>query len=428
VKFELKRLRRATLLALSLLFLSCQIPNSGTVEPSVIQLGVAMPMTGSLSARGPSRRKAAELAMEHLNEVGGIDGKKIQLFHVDSATNGPIAAQRVREMFAQHPDIQALIGPSGSQESREVLTVMKEKQRPMISPASTSAIFSNTDDNGYFFRTVPSDAFQGQILAAKIRDFGFTKVATLYVDNAYGQSLNQVLKTDLETHQGQVIAEVKYPEAVKVSYDEEIKQLLSQPVEAVCFIGYPGEAPAIFNAWLKSGLAPELKWFFSDGLKAAEIVQGVSQPEKLDTSIGSIPAASSQQGDSLFFQDAYIQRYGDFPVSFAANTYDALILASLAIQRTRFSSTKDLREAIREVASPPGTVIRPGKENLKEALRLLAKGEDIDYQGVSGDLNMDAVGDVRNDYEIWTLKNGFIFRVETFSIAGLEIPKARRFS
>lgn len=412
------------MLALSFLSFSCNPPNSPPIEPPVVKLGVAVPLTGSLAARGPSRRKAAELAAEHLNQVGGVDSKQIKLFHVDSATSGPIAAQRVREMFVQNPDIQALIGPSGSQESRDVLTVMKEKQKPMISPASTSALFSSIDDGGYFFRTVPSDAFQGQILAAKIREFGFKKVATLYVDNTYGQSLNDVLKADLDKHQIQVQAQIKYPEAVKPDYDAEIKQLLSQSVDAVCFIGYPGEAPGIFNAWLKSGLVPQLKWFFSDGLKAAEIVQGVSSPEKLDTSLGAIPASSSQMADAQFFQEAYIQRYGDFPVSYAANTYDALILSALALQRTRFSQTKDLRQAIREVASPPGTQIRPGKDGLKQALQLLAKGEDIDYQGVSGDLNMDEVGDVRNDYEIWTLKNGFILRVETFSIAGLEDKKA----
>jgi len=407
------------MLALSFLSFSCQMPGTSPQESPSVQLGVAMPITGSLSAKGPSRRKAADLATQHLNLAGGIHNMPVKLFHIDSATNGTLAAQRVKDLLDQNPKIQALIGPSSSQESRQVLDIVKEKKIPMISPASTSAIFSSLEDEDYFFRTVPSDAFQGQILVSKIHDFGFKKIATLYIDNAYGQSLNQVIKKGLKKNGAEVLNEIAYPEAIKTSYLEEIKALFKQPVEAVCFIGYPGEAPAIFNAWMSSGLAPDIKWFFSDGLKASEIVQGVEHPEKLDTSIGTIPSASSQQGDFQFFQDAYIAEYGDFPVSFAGNTYDSVLLAALAIQRTHFSSTHDLRQAIREVASPPGTQIRPGQEGLKQALALLAKGEDIDYQGVSGDLNMDQVGDVRNDYEIWTLKNGFIFRVETFSISGL---------
>lgn len=407
------------MLALIPLLLSCQLPNSGTAELPRIKLAVAIPITGSLSSKGPSRLKAAELAMEHINQAGGIGNIPLKLYPIDSATNGTIAAQRVRELLDQHPDIQALIGPSSSQESLQVLEVMKSRQKPMISPASTSATFTTLDDGGYFFRTVPSDAFQGQILAAKIRDFNFKKIGLLYVNNAYGQSLHAVVKTEVEKHGGQIVSAVSYPEAVQSRYDSEINRLLETKPEAVCFIGYPGEAPGIFNSWLASGKSPQLKWFFSDGLKAAEILQGVSNPLQLDGSLGTLPGTSSQPEDSQFFQDAYVQKYGEFPQSYASNSYDAVILAALALQRSQNAHNLDLRQAIREVASPPGIEIRPGQANLQQALKLLSQGQDIDYQGVSGDLNMDAVGDVRNHYEIWTLKNGFIFRVETFSINSL---------
>lgn len=375
-------------------------------------------MTGSLSSKGPSRLKAVELAVEHINQVGGVANLPLQLYSLDSATNGTIAAQRVRQLLEQHPDIQILIGPSSSQESLQVLEVMKNYQKPMISPASTSAIFSTLDDEGYFFRTVPSDTFQAKILAAKIQDFNFKRVALLYINNAYGQSLQAALKEEVEKYGGQIVSTVSYPETIQAHYDSEINRLLEANPEAICLIGYPKEAPAIFNSWISSGKSPQLKWFLSDGLKAAEILQDVSKPLLLDTSLGVLPGTSSQPEDSQFFQDAYVQKYGEFPVSYAENSYDALILAALALQRARYSHL-ELRQAIHDVASPPGITIHPGIGNLQQALQLLSQGKDIDYQGVSGNLDMDAVGDVRNHYEIWTLKNGFIFRVETFSIDSL---------
>ena len=103
--------------------------------------------------------------------------------------------------------------------------------------------------------------------------------------------------------------------------------------------------------------------------------------------------------------DLFVERsqamHGEGPSGpFDAHTYDAVILAFLAIEKAGESSGPAIKEALLAVASPPGVKV----SDPAEALKLIREGKDIDYEGASGNVNMDEVGDVLSAYEVWEIQ------------------------
>lgn len=376
-----------------------------------LRLVTLLPLTGSLASKGPSRERAAKLAALHINQAGGLSSGRLRLDHLDSGTSAEIALEQLSAYLRTgKPDV--VIGASSSQVSREVLKLAQQERFSMISPASTASSFTTADTSDLFFRTAPSDAFQGTVLAERIYESGVRRLGLIYQDDAYGVSLKETLASAFVALGGEIVQNLPYLQGDTESLISSVPVFLQTPVDGICLIGYPQEAPDIFNAWITSALQPQVKWFFSDGLKAAQTVAGVKEPFRLDQSFGTIPSSLPQEASARFEQD-YLAAYQEIPVSFAAHTYDAVALAALAAQRRAQRPEMSFADALREVSSPPGKVVGPGEKSLKEALLALAQGESVNYEGASGNVDFDAQGDVLSDYEIWTFKSGFIFRVET---------------
>lgn len=398
---------------------ACQNPASAPTGTSAQQavgarLVTVLPLTGALAANGPSREKAARLAADHIHEAGGLASGRLQLDHLDSGTQAAHAQAQLQTYIAAQGAPDALIGASSSQVSRQLLQEAVRGGFPMISPASTAASFTTEDPRQLFFRTAPSDAFQSTILADRIYESGVRRLGVIYLDDAYGSSLKETLQKAFVQQGGAVVTAVPYQPNQTEALSAALDALWQTSLDGVCLVGYPQEAPQIFNHWLASGLQPELRWFFSDGLKSAETLAGVSAPFRLDQSLGTVPSSLPQEASARFEQD-YLAAYQGVPVSFAAHTYDAVVLAALALQLRHFQKDLSWSEALQQVSGPPGKLVGPGVLGLKEALRLLAEGQAVNYEGASGSVDFDAQGDVLSDYEIWTFKSGFIFRVETRS-------------
>ena len=84
------------------------------------------------------------------------------------------------------------------------------------------------------------------------------------------------------------------------------------------------------------------------------------------------------------------------------------MLLALAIEKAGEAEGTALRDAIREVANPPGERVGPGAEGLGRALELLRDGIDINYEGAAGPHDFDQFGDVITSIEVWTIQDGKI--------------------
>jgi ABC-type branched-subunit amino acid transport system substrate-binding protein len=279
-----------------------------------------------------------------------------------------------------------------------------------ISPASSAANISYLEadkDTDLLFRTNLSDALQGVRLAALAREKGYNKVSSLYVDNAYGQSIDRVFTESFGKEY--VVANVAHPDgSVNSSFTTELSWLAVNGSEALAAFSYPHQIDIYVKEAIDYGFFKN--FLFASGGKSKNLVTLVGA-EALEGMCGTQPGLA--QSDSLeLFKANYQKKFGEIPSLFpyAAATYDAIVSATLAayaaeVARETVTGTT-IRNHLRKVAGPDGERVVAGLDSLKRAKSLLDQGKDINYLGASGEVDYDAVGDVARPVDVWCYQNG----------------------
>jgi ABC-type branched-subunit amino acid transport system substrate-binding protein len=379
--------------------LATGLPRLGqAAEP--IKIGTLFDYTGALEAYGKPVQNGAVLAAEQLNKAGGPLGRMIELVHRDSQTN-PTAAIDAAKKLVEVDRVVAIVGSLGSGVSIAVATsVTVPSGIVQISPASTSPQLTDLDDKGFLFRTCPSDALQGKVSGRLAKELGFQSVATIYVNNPYGAGLSKNFAQALQAAGGKVLATVAYEEG-KPSYRGEVEQALRNKPEALAMFSYPENGVTVMRQALELGFKG--KFLLADGMKAPEVVQNVGA-QYLKNTYGTAPGARDSNAKSRFLE-AYTARFGEKPPKpYIDNAYDAVAVLGLAIHQAKSSDPKAIREAIAQVANPPGDAIEPGA--FEQAFLLLAQGKKINYRGASGEIDFDEYGDVVSPIEVWKIDEG----------------------
>jgi branched-chain amino acid transport system substrate-binding protein len=246
----------------------------------------------------------------------------------------------------------------------------------MISPSATSPGLTTLDDKGLFFRTAPSDARGGQILADITKDRKIKSVAITYTNNDYGKGLADVYEAAVKAH-GISVTTVTAHEDGKADYSAEVATLASAGGDAVAVIGYLDQGgKGIIQGSLDSGAFDT--FILSDGMIGQSLVDTFG--EGLSKSFGSLPG-STGKGAGVFATIA--EAAGIDPSGpYTGESYDAAALIVLAMQAGGSADRASIAKNVMAVANGPGKKIYPGQ--LKKALDLLAKGKAVDYEGATG--------------------------------------------
>jgi ABC-type branched-subunit amino acid transport system substrate-binding protein len=370
-----------------------------------------MPMTGDLQAFGPSSLSGIELAIKQINEAGGVlDGRDLGVVVGDTQTAAQAAVDAAQKLV-NVDNVTGMIGALSSGNSGPVATsVTGPTGVPQISSASTAPVLSDIEDNDYFFRTVPADSLQGVVLAQVVKGQGMDTVSVMYINNDYGEGLATAFQNAYAEEGGSIAASLAY-EPGNASYRGELQNAAGDGSEALVLIGYPENGVAILRQALEGGFFQN--FVFTDGMKTPDIIDAVGA-QYMNGSIGTAPQAVTDSPAAMAFKDAYNAEYGELPPKpFIDSAYDAAFLLALAIEKAGSTDRTAVRDALRDVANPPGTEIMPGEwEKAKQAL---ANGEDVDYVGAAGSQNFDDKGDVPGTFAFWAIENGEIVTREVLS-------------
>jgi ABC-type branched-subunit amino acid transport system substrate-binding protein len=394
-----------SLLVLASFVLASCAPAAPDVE--TLKVGEMHPFTGPLAEFGEPEHQAALLAAKHLEEAGYT----IETVFGDTETSAIPAVDAARRLV-EVEGVHVLIGAAASGVTvpiAEAVTIPNEV--PQISYASTSPLLTflpADQDADFLFRTCPSDALQGPVLAKMLNEEGITSVATLYVNNPYGQGLNDQFKLAYQDLGGTILAEIPHDEEVSPSYTAELAQATEGNPEALIAISYTGHASIYLKEAIEGGFIDNFR--FVDGTKSETDIPEAVGAEALEGMCGTAPGAA--ETDSLTtFNETYIAEYGEIPpIPFQTNTYDAVVIAALAAYEAQVAGEEltpiAVRDHLRSVAGPPGEQVFAGPESLTRALELLADGQEIDYVGAAGDVNFDQFGDVVTPIDIWCYYDG----------------------
>lgn len=368
----------------------------GPAAAQDVKIGAAMPLTGDLAAFGENDAKGVELAVNEINAQGGVLGQELGLAIADTRTSPQAGVDAARKLVNVE-NVAGIVGALSSGVTIPIArTVTSQEGVPQISNASTSPVITGLEDNGYLFRTVPSDKLQGKVLGDIVHEQGVRDVAAVYVNNDYGEGLAEVFKGRFEELGGKVHAMLPY-EKGKASYRGELQQAAENEPEALLLVGYPENGTTIIRQAIEGGYFS--RFILTDGMKAPEVVDAIGGQYLKDT-IGSTPTAVGGEG-AEHFEEAYEKAYGQLPPKpFIDTAYDAAYLLALAMQKAGSTDGAQMRDALHEVANPPGLKVGPGE--WKKAAEAIANGEDVNYEGAAGPHDFDENGDVPGVIEHWT--------------------------
>ena len=342
-----------------------------------IKMGIILGFTGPIESLTPAMAASAELAFKEASDSGSLlGGKKISVERADSTCVDSAAATSAAEGLVSG-GVVAIMGADCSGVTGAIATnVAVPNGVVMISPSATSPGLTDLKDNGYFFRTAPSDARGGQILANITKDRKIKSVAITYTNNDYGKGLADVYAAAVKAHGIKVTAVTSHEDG-KADYSAEVATLASAGGDAVAVIGYLDQGgKGIIQGSLDSGAFDT--FILSDGMIGQSLVDTFGK--SLSKSFGSLPG-STGKGAGVFTKVAKAAGI-DSSGPYTGESYDAAALIILAMQAGGKADRATVQQNVMSVANAPGKKIYPGE--LKKALDLLAKGKAINYEGATG--------------------------------------------
>src|SRR5918998_905049 len=370
-------------------------------EAGPLRVAVLFPFTGDLSDFGDPFLQAAELAVNEINAAGGVNCQPIELVQGDSATSPQQAVEEARRLI-ELEGVSAIIGPAGS---GETLPVAESVTGPAgvleVTMSATSPALTIANDNDFLFRTVISDAAQGVVMADVAREQGFETACVLYVNNAYGQGLNDAFSERFTAEGGTITAQVPH-EQEQASYASELAQCTEGGPDVLVGAAYPESGRVFLRELVESGNAPAL--IFSDGLQSPDMFAELGW-EVFEGNYGTAAGAPETDAAAIF-EEAWEEAYGEVPaVPYLREINDAIYLIALAAEQADSTDSAAIRDALREVASEPGTAVGPGQEGWQAAVASIDAGEDVNYEGAAGPVDLDENGDVsRGTIIIWQVQ------------------------
>ena len=362
-----------------------------------LRIGDVAAFTGPLASFGPSFYKAAQMAVAMANKDAKAAGVKL---HVtiksgDEGSSPQAAVSAARNLAAS--GIDCLLGGTSTGDSIAMAQAVTIPRRiTQIAPTASSSLFTavHKRSGGLTFRTIPLDNFQVTVLAhymaQQLHGAKGKLVSVAGRNDSYGQPATQAFASVWRKLGGRVQGPVLYdPNAA--SYESEAARIVANNPKAIVIEDFPETYAKVGAALLRTGKFSASKLYTTSGFPAT-IPAGT--PAAALNGAWVIQPGQPKSGKVI---GAYNRAYARFPAApkaqqpFNTNNFDAAMLCILASVAAKSSNGAKIAKKVIPVSGPPGkqyTFLQ-----LTAALKALNQGKDIDYQGVSGPLDLNASGD-----------------------------------
>lgn len=341
-------------------------------EPGEIKIGAILPLTGEAALYGESIKKGIDLGVMQINELGGIQDKKISIIYEDSKALPADGVSALRKLIDVQK-VSVIIGDAVSSVTLAIAPIAEKDKVVILSPLSSSPAITNAGD--FIFRNVPSDLFQGKVAAYfSIKDQSWHSLAILYINNDYGVGLRDTFSSVVETLGGKIVASEAYEQG-STDFRTQLSKIKQANPEVVFVIGYREAAQILVQA-------KEIR------LKARILGTGLFEdPEIIKVAKNAaeevfytIPQYTSDSLNPIIreFVKAFKERNGSEPDIISAYGYDAIRIMAFAMSKSKLTS-----------------------ETIKDQLYNIK-----DFEGVTGKISFDENGDIIQPMGVKIIKEG----------------------
>lgn len=326
-------------------------------------IGAYLPQTGPGASLGEPMVAAVRATVEHINEVGGVLGQEVGFEVLDEGSaTGPAPLLAL--------GVDAIVGPASSRNAMAQLSSIVQPGTGVVtcSPTATARSLDDYPDNGYFFRTVPSDTLQMAAIARRAERTGVSSVAIGYLDDPYGRGLANELRDEIERRGRQeVVARVPFG-ADQEDLTTVVAELLAQEPGLIVVLGDADDGGRLLSALDSATPDDTAQVIVNDAIRTAASIQQLS-PGFRSRVTGIAPLATSDEVDGYF----------------AAHAVDCVNLIALAAAEAGSDSPSDIRLWMAPVSGGGRQC-----DSFEDCVTLQRQGLQIDYNGLSGPIELSS--------------------------------------
>ncbi|NQU77281.1 ABC transporter substrate-binding protein [Candidatus Falkowbacteria bacterium] len=350
------------------------VSRKGPGEEDPIKIGTLLPLTGDLASYGLEAQKAFDMAIEEINNNGGIDGQLLEAIHEDSQCD-PAAATTATQKLINIDEVKIIVGAACSGATLATAPITEAAEVILISPFSTSIDITNAGD--FVFRTSPSDALVAKKTAELAYDtYGHTKAAVIAENTDFSQALKKSFSENFEEMGGEIVASEDYN-----TDDTDLKTQILKVKESgaeVVFFAPQSPTPGALLLKQAAELGLEARIIGNEFFGDKDLISAAQ--EAAEDVVYYIPGTSSDSPKTAKFYSDYQEKYGEeiAIVQYTPNVYDTVQLLADALKEHGEDTAK----------------IRDYLYGIKN------------YEGVSGKFSFDENGDVDKDYTLMVIKDG----------------------
>ena len=381
-----------------------------------VKLGGILPLTGSMGPIAKGIAESAQLAIDHINQGGGVKGCQVQFVLRDDQGQPTVGVDAAKYLIDVE-GVKALTGSVSSGVTLPILTAVAVPAKiPLISCCSTAATFTTLAQEGktggFFFRTLPTVKTQAYASAKRAADRGYKRIAMIYINTDFGTGVVKDFSRAIEKLGGKVVTAVAYTEN-QPSYRAEVNAAMAEKPDALFLVAFTADGATMTRDWISLGGTQNL--ILNNALRSPDYVKLVGA-KFLQSAFGMDDASVAGPTVDAFktaFQAAY-KTSPDGPGIY--NQYDAVMALGLAMNIAPDLTGPAIRDAIRKIQDPAGEVIGTGPDEFKKAIALIKAGKPIRYVGATGPVSFDANGDVSGAVLIWIVKGDALAVDRTMSL------------
>ena len=411
----------ARFLALSAVF--AVLSQGVRAEDCTRTVGSILSLTGSYGTYGVPISRAAELAVAQVEEARARLGIGCQLaYDVRDSQTQPSVAVDAAQRLIDIEGVTSLVGPISSGITGPLLTsVTVDRGALVIAAASTSPSFTQMardgETGGLFFRTMVTDSLLATAAARVAHDAGFRNIAILHLNNDWGVNNSGEFARAFRALGGEVANVVPY-NAEQASYRSEVNKALEGDPDSLYLAATAQDGAKQLRDWVSFG-GPQA-YVFPQGLNDPELVAAVGAEVLAN---GHFISSARRQNESFATVNADLQACCELAIDGGPGRttgYDAAALLALAHVAADMRGVEptgaNLAGIVREITGPEGTWFSAGVDGFAAGLQMLADGGAVAYEGVTGPIVFDSLGNVSGEVDILQVSGDGFEQVDTVTL------------
>ena len=257
---------------------------------TTVKIGFLNDATGPIAVYGPGFVAASQIAIGLANTIGYSSGVQFELVYADSGCDGDMGGDAGQALV--DAGVWGAVGAACSGASMGANAILSAAGIPQISYASTSPALSDATAYPGFFRVVPSDAFQGSVVAEVMTADMQDNVAVVHMTNAYGSGLADAFVANMDP--AHICTQIGYEETT-TDFSSAVQSVVDSGCTSVMMVSYATDGAALIEEMATQGFTGAI--YGADGIAEEGLAADMSDKSLVDGVIATKPAAAGTMSE-----------------------------------------------------------------------------------------------------------------------------------